>query len=247
MNLSNFEYLRVELRDGIVVAEMPYPNFDRTERLEWSKLVDEVRDSDAARVLLITGWGNPPIDRPKVFDAFDPFAYYSRAAREPVSMLIELDKPVVVALDGSPDVMTIPLCADIVVADRDVMFDDHHVPLGVVSATQPYLWPMSSGLMKAKRYILTGESLTAEEAERIGLLTEVVDNGQAFTRAMEFATRLASLRPEAVQATKHVLNQWLRQAQGPVFEHGLALEFMLFPEHLARGEDTSHPVSNDPH
>ena len=51
-----------------------------------------------------------------------------------MSLFLDLDKPVVTALDGSPDVMTIPLCSDIVIAERQVVFDDHHVPLGTVSA-----------------------------------------------------------------------------------------------------------------
>ena len=50
---------------------------------------------------------------------------------------------------------------------------------------------------------------------------------------MAYAERLASLRPEAVQATKRTLNQWLKNATSSVFEHGLALEFMLFPDHFA--------------
>ena len=62
---------------------------------------------------------------------------------------------------------------------------------------------------------------------------EVVDEGEALGRAASYARRIASLRPEAVQATKRVLNQWLRSAMGPVLEHGLALEFMLFPDRLA--------------
>jgi hypothetical protein len=45
------------------------------------------------------------------------------------------------------------------------------------------------------------------------------------------------MRPEAVQATKRLLNQWLKSAMGPVFEHGLALEYMLFPEHFARPQE----------
>ena len=238
MAKRGYQFLEVSERDGIVFAEMRHPNYNRTERDDWPRLVADVASDPGARVLVLSGWGNPSVDRPKTFEGFEPFSYYSRAAREPVSLFLDLDKPVVTALDGSPDVMTIPLCSDIVIAERQVVFDDHHVPLGTVSATQPFLWPLSSGLMKAKRYILTGEQFTAEEAERMGLVTEVVDTGGALTRATELAERLASLRPEAVQATKRILNQWLKMASSAVFEHGLALEFMLFPDHFAHPEDT---------
>jgi enoyl-CoA hydratase len=230
---SAYRFLRVRLDGGIVFAEMSHPNYDRSERDEWPRLIADVAADPAARVLVLSGWGNPPVDRPKVFPNFNAFGYYSRAAREPVGAFLDLDKPVVSALDGSPDVMTIPLCSDIVIAERSVVFDDHHVPLGTVSATQPFLWPLSSGLLKAKRFILTGEQFTAEEGERMGLVTEVVDDGAALARATALAERLASMRPEAVQATKRILNQWLKTAMAPVFEHGLALEFMLFPEQFA--------------
>jgi enoyl-CoA hydratase/carnithine racemase len=234
MTANEYRFLRVRHSGGIVFAEMSHPNYNRDERDDWPRLFDSVAADGQARVLVIYGWGNPPIDRPKVFENFDPYEYYSRAAREPVPMMLDFPKPVVTALDGPPDVPTIPLCTDIVIAERHVVLDDHHIPLNVVSATQPLLWPLSAGLMKAKKYILTGEKLSAEEAERIGLITEVVDTGESLRRATEIAKRLASLRPEAVQATKRLLNQWLKTALSPVFEHGLALEFMLFPEHHAK-------------
>jgi enoyl-CoA hydratase/carnithine racemase len=247
MTATQYRFLRVTARDGIVFAEMSHPNYNRDERGDWPKLLDAVATDSAARVLVIHGWGNAPLDRPKVFENFDAFSYYSRATREPVPLMLDFPKPVVTALDGSPDVMTIPLCTDVVIAERQVVLDDHHVPLNVVSATQPLLWPLSSGLMKAKKYILTGEKLTAEEAERIGLITEVVDTGESLKRATEIAERLASLRPEAVQATKRLLNQWLKSAMTPVFEHGLALEFMLFPENFAKpgGAPDRHAGSDD--
>jgi enoyl-CoA hydratase/carnithine racemase len=239
-----YKFLHVHNRDGVVFAEMSHPNYNRDEREDWPRLLESVANDDAARVLVISGWGNPPLDRPKVFENFDAYQYYSRASREPVPLMLDFPKPIVTALDGSPDVMTIPLCTDVVIAERHVVLDDHHVPLDVVSATQPLLWPLSAGLMKAKKYILTGEQLTAEEAERIGLITEVVDTGESLKRAAEIAERLASLRPEAVQATKRLLNYWLKSAMTPILEHGLALEFMLFPERYAK--TTPAPGRGDP-
>jgi hypothetical protein len=91
------------------------------------------------------------VDRPKGFENFSPFPYYSRAVREPVPIFLDFDKPMVTALAWSSDVLTLPLPTDIVIAEKQVVFDDHHVPLGTVSATQPLLWPLAAGLMRAKR------------------------------------------------------------------------------------------------
>ena len=101
----------------------------------------------------------------------------------------------------------------------------------MVPAIGAFLWPPSTGLLRAKRYLLTGDTFDAEEAERIGIVTEVVDTGCALARATVYARRLASLRPDTVQATKRTLNQWLRLGVGTVYDPGIALEWMLYPRH----------------
>ena len=210
---------------------MTHPDPDHGERDEWPRLIADVGADDDVRVLVLTGWSTPRRGpRPDDFDDFDAFRYYDRARQAPVMALLNLDKPVVVALDGDPGVLTIPLSCDIIIAERHLSFSDHHVLIGTASATQPFLWPMSSGLTKAKRYILTGERFSATDGGEMGLFTEVVDEGASLARAREYATHLASLRPESLQATKRTLNQWMRLAQTAVFEQGLALEFMLFPK-----------------
>jgi enoyl-CoA hydratase len=232
---KSYSFLNIEVRDGIVFATMTHPDYSHDEREEWPRLIADVAADDDARVLVITGWGNPKQGRkPGAFEDFDSFKYYDRARQQPVKALLDLDKPVVMAMDGNPGVLTIPLSGDILIAERHLEFSDNHVLIGTASATQPFLWPLNTGLLRAKRYILTGESIDAEEAERLGLVTEVVDTGKSLARATEYAEHFASLRPETLQATKRVLNQWLRMAEGPVFEHGLALEFMLFPKDFSQ-------------
>jgi enoyl-CoA hydratase len=123
--------------------------------------------------------------------------------------------------------------SDMVFAERQVTFRDAHVLGGVVSATGPFQWPPSIGLMRAKRYLLTGDEFSAEKAAEIGLVSEVVDTGTSLQHATAMAKQLSALRPEAVQGTKRALNQWLRQGFGPVFQHALSFEFMRFPEEYA--------------
>jgi enoyl-CoA hydratase/carnithine racemase len=231
METGDFLFLDVELRNGVVFATMTHPDYDHSERQDWEQLISRVAADGEAHVLLITGWGNQPKGRnPTDFDDFNAFDYYDRASKGPVRMLLDLDKPIVMALDGNPGVLTIPLSGDIVIAERHLRFSDNHVLIGTASATQPYLWPLSTGLRVAQRYILTGDQITAEEAERVGLITEVVDTGQSLARGTEYAEKMAALRPQSLQATKRSLNQWMRMAGAPVFDIGLAMEFMLFPD-----------------
>ena len=122
---------------------------------------------------------------------------------------------------------------DIVYAERQVVFRDAHVLGGVVSATGPFQWPPSIGLLRAKRYLLTGDEFSAEQAQEMGLVSEVVDTGTSLQHANEMAKKLAAIRPAAVQGTKRALNQWLRQSFHSVMATGLSYEFMRFPEEYA--------------
>jgi enoyl-CoA hydratase/carnithine racemase len=234
MQTEGYLFLNVAVEDGVAVATMSHPDFSHDERDDWTTLVDTVKRDPEVRTLVITGWGKPkrgPV--PGMFEDFDAYTYYERARLQPLGALLDLDKPVIMALDGAPGVMSIPLTGDILVAERQVTFSDPHVLMGTASATQPYLWPLNSGLLRAKKYILTGRSFTADEALSMGLVTEVVDTGGALETAMEYARHFASLRPETLQATKRVLNQWLRTFHTSIFENGLMMEFMTFPKNFA--------------
>ena len=89
--------------------------------------------------------------------------------------------------------------------------------------------------MKAKRYVLTGEWIDALEAERIGLVSEVVETGSSLDRATEYATTLAALRPETLQLTKRAFNRFLRQGLLDVFDEAVALEFLAWPDRYGGG------------
>jgi enoyl-CoA hydratase/carnithine racemase len=234
METSGYLFLDVKVHDGVAVATMTHPDFGHDEIVDWTRLINDVKADDEVRALVVTGWGNPkrgPVAG--AFEDFDAFKYYERARLQPLGAFIDLDKPVVMALDGDPGVMSIPLTGDILIAERQLTFSDPHVLMGTASATQPYLWPLNTGLLRAKRYILTGHGFDADEACAMGLVTEVVDQGMSLTRAMEFATHFASLRPETVQVTKRALNQWLRSFHTSIFENALMMEFMTFPKNFA--------------
>ena len=79
-------------------------------------------------------------------------------------------------------------------------------------------------MAKAKYYLLTCDTLTGEEAERIGLVSLCVDDDQVHERALEVATQLAGGAQAAIRCTKHTLNHWYRGA-GPAFDASLAYEF----------------------
>jgi enoyl-CoA hydratase len=69
--------------------------------------------------------------------------------------------------------------------------------------------------------------MTGEEAERIGLVSLVVDDGNEQNRALEIAVQLAAGAQSAIRFTKHTLNHWYR-AQAGAFDASVAYEMLTF-------------------
>ena len=151
-------------------------------------------------------------------------------ARDLVYNLINCDKPVVSAMHG-PAVgagLVAGLLADISIAARGARIVDGHTRLGVAAGDHAAIvWPLLCGMAKAKYYLMLCESVSGEEAERIGLVSLAVDEQALVAKAFEVAERLAAGSQTAIRWTKYALNNWLRMA-GPAFDTSLALEFMGF-------------------
>jgi enoyl-CoA hydratase len=94
-------------------------------------------------------------------------------------------------------------------------------------------------MAKAKYYLLLCDTLRGEEAERIGLISMVVEDAALDDKAVEIASRLADGAQSAIRWTKYALNNWLRQ-MGPTFDASLALEFMGFSGPEVREGLASH-------
>jgi enoyl-CoA hydratase len=153
-----------------------------------------------------------------------------REARDIVFNVLNCSKPIVSAIHG-PAVgagLVIALLADVSVAARSARIIDGHTRLGVAAGDHAAIcWPLLCGMAKAKYYLLTCETLTGEEAERIGLVSLCVDDEQVHARALEVAHTLATGAQSAIRWTKHTLNHWYR-AMGPAFDASLAYEFYGF-------------------
>ena len=131
-----------------------------------------------------------------------------REARDLVLNLVNFDKPVVSAIKG-PAVgagLVVALLADISVAGRTAKIIDGHTKLGVAAGDHAAIcWPLLVGMAKAKYYLLTCETLSGEEAERIGLVSTCVDDDEVLPTATRLAENLALGAQNAIRWTKHSL------------------------------------------
>jgi enoyl-CoA hydratase/carnithine racemase len=128
-------------------------------------------------------------------------AVYMRLARLPVPTIAAIQAD---ALGGG---LELALCCDLRVADEKAKLGLPEVRLGVMPGSGgTQLLPRVVGLAKAKELILTGEIIDAAEAERIGLVNQVVPAGTALEVANGLAETIASRGPVAVQEAKRVLD-----------------------------------------
>ncbi len=196
-----------EAQDGYAVVTFNRPdrlnsfNVEMHERLR--EAVAEVKRRDEVRALLITGAGRgfcagqDLSDRSVKADAAPVdlghtlSTYYNPLVRT----LRELPKPVVCAVNGvaAGAGANVALAADIVIAARSASFVQAFCKLGLVpDAGGTYFLPRLAGTARAMGLALLGEKLSAEDAERWGLIWKCVDDARLMDDARALARHLGA-------------------------------------------------------
>ena len=196
----------------------------------------DVEDDDDVSVVILTGAG-------RAFSAGGDFEMLERNINDPATRarnwksasklvynIINCSKPIISAIHG-PVVgagLAAALLADISIAARSAKIIDGHTRLGVAAGDHAaIIWPLLCGMAKAKYYLLTCEPIDGETAEKLGLVSLVVDDDQLQAAALKVANRLVEGAPTAIRWTKYAMNNWLRM-MGPTFDASVALEFLGF-------------------
>lgn len=149
--------------------------------------------------------------------------------QEPFNRIDNLSKPVIAAIDGLAlgGGCELALACDIRIAEEQAIFGLPEVKLGLFpGAGGTQRLPRLIGEGRAKELILTGRAITAEEAERIGLVNQVTLQGRALETAKELATEIASFSFQAVTRIKKTIEQGLETT----LAEGLEIEAEYFGE-----------------
>ncbi|WP_020108355.1 enoyl-CoA hydratase/isomerase family protein [Nocardia sp. 348MFTsu5.1] len=140
----------------------------------------------------------------------------------------DFSKPLIVALHGHVFgvATSLVLTGDAVVSTAGVRISDPHVHLGLVAGDGGCVtWPTNLPLIRAKRHLLWGEPILAEDAYQLGMVTDLVAGpDEVRAKALELADRVAELPPVAVQLTKRALNKVLAARMDEVFDTAFYLE-----------------------
>jgi enoyl-CoA hydratase len=131
-----------------------------------------------------------------------------------IDYVLEVEKPIITMINGHAVGMglILALLGDITVASTTAKLGDNHVDIAVPPGDGGVLLlPMLLGMNRAKELLLTGEILTGEAAEKIGLVNHAVPLDELRDFTMKIAEKLAEKAPYAMRTTKASLNMILRR------------------------------------
>jgi enoyl-CoA hydratase/carnithine racemase len=140
--------------------------------------------------------------------AIDRLRFQERMASLPQAIR-DIPQPVIAAVNGPCVGAGLALClaADIRICSTTATFGNAAILLGLSGAEMgmSYFLPRVVGASVAADWMLTGRIVSAEEADRRGLVSEMVEPALLPERALEIATCIAELAPLGVQLTKRAV------------------------------------------
>ncbi|MFK7917400.1 MAG: enoyl-CoA hydratase/isomerase family protein [Ilumatobacter sp.] len=222
-----------------VVVDHPASDLNAVdERLhrDLALLFRTLKHEASARAVVLTGAGrafSAGGDMSWFPELRDPARMHAlrREAKQIIWDQLDVEVPIVCALNG-PAVglgASIALLCDVIVMADSAAIIDPHVQVGLVAGDGgAAIWPLLVGPLAAKRHLMLGEPLGADEALRMGVASEVCPQGVVAERAREWADRIAAQPPIAVQGTKIAVNQQVKQALLTSFDVSTALEMTCF-------------------
>jgi enoyl-CoA hydratase/carnithine racemase len=237
--------LKIEVADRVATVALNRPAARNAinQRLirELRTIWDDLADDPAVNAVLLTGSGDffsvggdvkamserPGGDVLEEGEVHDPMI-----SRRLVNRLLELDKPIIAAINGDCIGLaaTIALLSDVTVISDDARIGDTHVSrVGLVAGDGgTVIWPLLVGVSKAKEFLMRGTLLKGREAERIGLVNHCVAKAEVLTTARQIAQELADGPTWAIRWTKLSVNQIVKDRVNHLLEASMALEQVTF-------------------
>ena len=210
-------------RPGVVVVRLNRPQrlnaINEVMQTELGQALGDLAADPSVHAVVLTGSGRgfcAGIDMrdfgPNVPEATAP-ALDRMRFQEAMAALPEavrqLPQPVVAAVNGPCVGAGLALClaADIRICSAEASFGNAAILLGLSGAEMgmSYHLPRIVGTSVAADWMLTGRTVTATEADRRGLVSELVEPDQLAARALELASLIADLAPLGAQLTKRAL------------------------------------------
>lgn len=205
---------------GIVVTELegrgPLNLLGRETFLALKAELDRLEQNRSVRAIILTGSGDRAfsagVDLHQMKDLKSADAEsFIRALHGPARKLLSMAVPVIAAIRGPclGGALELVLASDIRIAAEDSVLGLPEVRVGIPSVIEASLLPPTIGLGRARRLLLTGETVGASEALAMGLVDRVVPAGSLMDVANETANQFLDMSRDVLASQKDIVAKWL--------------------------------------
>jgi 2-(1,2-epoxy-1,2-dihydrophenyl)acetyl-CoA isomerase len=239
-----------EIKNGVATLTLNRPevfnSFNREMALLLQDELDACEENKEVRAIVITGAGKAFCAGQDLKEVTTPelnpgFRKILEEHYNPIITRIRtIEKPIVAAVNGvaAGAGANIALACDIVIANEKVSFIQAFSKIGLVpDSGGTFFLPRLIGFQKASALMLLGDKVSAEEAERLGMVYKVTTLEDFDAEIEQTATTLAQMPTKALGMTKRLLNR----AMTNNLEEQLSLEGKLQIE-AAESEDYAEGV-----
>ena len=225
-------------RDGRVLtaaitSDHPVNGVDAIMHEEFGKVFTDLQRDSGSDIIILTAKG-------RAFCAGGDFDWFEEQISDPskfrdiaweakriVTSILDMEKPMICRLNGAAAGLgaTIALLCDMIVADEKALIGDPHVKVGLVAGDGgAVIWPQLIGYAKAKELLMTGDMLTASEAQALGLINYAVPSDALDEKVATLVGKLQANPKWAVRWTKTVANIPLRALAAQLLDASVGWE-----------------------
>lgn len=239
MEFKHYETLKFSYVDRVLTVTIdglgPVNAVNAVLHEELARVFIDLQKDEDSDLIILTGegkafcaggdmdWFDDMIANPGKFRAIAP------EGKRIVSTLLELEKPLICRLNGAAAGLgaTIALLSDVIIASDKAVIGDPHVKVGLVAGDGgAVIWPQLVGFAKAKELLMTGDMLSATEAQEMGLINYAVAHESLDDKVQEMVSKIMANPKWAVRWTKTAVNLTLREIAVKVMDAAIAYEVL---------------------
>lgn len=229
--MSNSILLKIENQIAFITLNRPevFNSFNREMALSLQSILDDCKTNDEVRAIVLTGGGKAFCAGQDLKEVTSPdlnpgFKKILEEHYNPIILRIrQIEKPIIAAVNGvaAGAGANIALACDIVVANQKAHFIQAFSLIGLIpDSAGTFFLPRLIGFQKATALAMLGNKISAEEAERLGMIYKFVPSEEFEETIQRITLKLANMPTKALGLIKKTFNQSLTNT----LEEQLALE-----------------------
>jgi 2-(1,2-epoxy-1,2-dihydrophenyl)acetyl-CoA isomerase len=214
-------YILSQMQDKVMIITLnradKFNSFNREMALQLQQVLDKAETDDTVRAIILTGIGKAFCAGQDLAEAIDPngpgIAKIVDEHYNPIILrLRKIEKPIIAAVNGvaAGAGANIALACDIVTATNSASFIQAFSKIGLIpDSGGTFFLPRLVGFQRATALMMTGDKVTAAEAQQMGMIYKVFADDTFMQDVITFANTLAHMPTKGLGLTKRLLNESL--------------------------------------